>query len=432
MAKDKLTVLEIKNLKPSDKDQLISDGDSLFLSIRSVSNGGAKSFRMAYRINGKQSWLTLEKNTLADARAERDANKALVKKGLDPALERKLNVIRTHNAQLEEQEAEKKLKARMKVADLFSQWRDIDLSKRKRLDEIIRIFDKDVLPEIGSMFVEDVEKGHITLIISKIKQRGAVHIARNLVQLIRQMFRFAVAHDLIEDDPTVKIDITKMTTKASERDRHLSESEIRALARQMPTANLKPATECAVWIILATACRVGELSKAKHTDVDIDAGTWTIPTENSKNAKAHVVYLSNFALKQFKALKQISTSAVWLLPHTDNNKPSTRTSIAQQLNIRQIPDDIRCKDNQALVLIGGKWTPHDLRRTGATIMGNLGVASDVIDRCLNHVEPNKIKRTYQRQKLEAEQAQAWKLLGERLELLVNLDAANVMPLHKRS
>ena len=65
-------------------------------------------------------------------------------------------------------------------------------------------------------------------------------------------------------------------------------------------------------------------------------------------------------------------------------------------------------------------------------MGNLGVASDVIDRCLNHVEPNKIKRTYQRQKLEAEQAQAWKLLGERLELLVNLDAANVMPLDKRS
>jgi hypothetical protein len=94
MIKDKLTALGVKNLKPSIKDQLISDGDSLFLSIRSVGNAGAKSFRMAYRINGKQSWLTLEKNTLADARTERDENKALVKKGLDPALERKLNVIR--------------------------------------------------------------------------------------------------------------------------------------------------------------------------------------------------------------------------------------------------------------------------------------------------------------------------------------------------
>ena len=94
MALSIISPLTFTNLKPSDKDRLISDGGSLFVSIRSINNGGSKSFRMVYRINGKQSWLTLEKNTLADARTERDENKALVKKGLDPALERKLNVIR--------------------------------------------------------------------------------------------------------------------------------------------------------------------------------------------------------------------------------------------------------------------------------------------------------------------------------------------------
>ena len=432
MIKNKLTPLEVKNLKPSSKDQLISDGDSLFLSIRSVGNGGAKSFRMAYRINGKQSWLTLEKNTLADARAERDANKALVTKGLDPALERKLNVIRTHNAQLEEQEAEKKLNARMTVNDLFLRWCDIDLTKRKGMDEIRRTFNKDILPELGLLFVEDVTKSHISLIIGKMKIRGAPHTARNLIILVRQMFRFAVSHDLIDADPTARIDITKMTTKASERDRVLSESEIKALARQMPDANLNPATECAIWIAIATACRVGEISKAKHTDVDFDAGTWVIPKENSKNGKAHTIVLSNFALEQFRRLTRLSTSAVWLLPHRDNIRSASRSSLAQQLNIRQIPGDARCKDNQSLMLVGGKWTPHDLRRTGATLMGGLGVAPDTIDKCLNHVEPNKIKRTYQRQKLEAEQAKAWELLGERLELLVNLDAVNVIPLHKAS
>ena len=432
MIKNKLTPLGVKNLKPSSKDQLISDGDSLFLSIRSVGNGGAKSFRMAYRINGKQSWLTLEKNTLADARAERDENKALVTKGLDPALERKLNVIRTHNAQLEEQEAEKKLNARMTVNDLFVRWCDIDLTKRKGMGEITRTFNKDILPELGLLFVEDVTKSHISLIIGKMKIRGAPHTARNLIILVRQMFRFAVSHDLIDADPTARIDITKMTTKASERDRVLSESEIKALARQMPDANLNPATECAVWIAIATACRVGEISKAKHTDVDFDAGTWVIPQENSKNGKAHTIVLSNFALEQFRRLTRLSTSAVWLLPHRDNIRSASRSSLAQQLNIRQIPGDARCKDNQSLMLVGGKWTPHDLRRTGATLMGNLGVAPDTIDKCLNHVEPNKIKRTYQRQKLEAEQAKAWELLGERLELLVNLDAVNVIPLHKAS
>ena len=432
MVKNKLTPLEVKNLKPSIKDQLISDGDSLFLSIRSVGNGGAKSFRMAYRINGKQSWLTLEKNTLADARVERNENKALVTKGLDPALERKLNVIRTHNAQLEEQEAEKKLNARMTVNDLFVRWCDIDLTKRKGMGEITRTFNKDILPELGLLFVEDVTKSHISLIIGKMKIRGAPHTARNLIILVRQMFRFAVSHDLIDADPTARIDITKMTTKASERDRVLSESEIKALARQMPDANLNPATECAIWIAIATACRVGEISKAKHTDVDFDAGTWVIPQENSKNGKAHTIVLSNFALEQFRRLTRLSTSAVWLLPHRDNIRSASRSSLAQQLNIRQIPGDARCKDNQSLILIGGKWTPHDLRRTGATLMGNLGVAPDTIDKCLNHVEPNKIKRTYQRQKLEAEQAKAWELLGERLELLVNLDAVNVIPLYRGS
>ena len=335
MIKNKLTPLGVKNLKPSSKDQLISDGDSLFLSIRSVGNGGAKSFRMAYRINGKQSWLTLEKNTLADARAERDENKALVTKGLDPALERKLNVIRTHNAQLEEQEAEKKLTARMTVNDLFVRWCDIDLTKRKGMDEIRRTFNKDILPELGLLFVEDVTKSHISLIIGKMKIRGAPHTARNLIILVRQMFRFAVSHDLIDADPTARIDITKMTTKASERDRVLSESEIKALARQIPDANLNPATECAVWIAIATACRVGEISKAKHTDVDFDAGTWVIPKENSKNGKAHTIVLSNFALEQFRRLTRLSTSAVWLLPHRDNIRSASRSSLAQQLNIRE-------------------------------------------------------------------------------------------------
>jgi hypothetical protein len=41
----------------------------------------------------------------------------------------------------------------------------------------------------------------------------------------------------------------------------------------------------------------------------------------------------------------------------------------------------------------------------------------VIEKCLNHSQENKLKRVYQHQKLEAEQAQAWKLLGDKLSIL---------------
>jgi integrase len=59
-----------------------------------------------------------------------------------------------------------------------------------------------------------------------------------------------------------------------------------------------------------------------------------------------------------------------------------------------------------LLLTGGEWTPHDLRRTAATLMGELGVRPDVIERTLNHIEQNRMSRIYQRQSLEAEQQAA--------------------------
>jgi integrase len=248
------------------------------------------------------------------------------------------------------------------------------------------------------------------------------------------MFRFAVDRDVIEFDPTASLRITKITTVPTERDRTLSDVEIRALARQLPDAHLLISTECAVWIALSTMCRIGELSKAKFSDLDFELKTWTIPKENSKNGKAHTVYLSDFALEQFKVLSSVASNTVWLFPNRDGSSHVCEKSITKQVGGRQSDNILsnRSKDNQALVLSGGKWTPHDLRRTGATIMGDLGIAPDVTEKCLNHTEENKVKRIYQRQKLEVEQAEAWQVLGNRLTLLVNMDDSNVILLHKRS
>ena len=75
---------------------------------------------------------------------------------------------------------------------------------------------------------------------------------------------------------------------------------------------------------------------------------------------------------------------------------------------------------QALLLPGGKWTPHDLRRTGATIMTSLGVLPEVAERCLNHTEENKVKRTYQRHSYTKEMAEAWHVLGQYLEEITHI------------
>ena len=81
------------------------------------------------------------------------------------------------------------------------------------------------------------------------------------------------------------------------------------------------------------------------------------------------------------------------------------------------PPKNRRSDN-TLVLVGGKndaWTPHDLRRTGATMMQALGISLELIDRCQNHVLPSrKVRRHYMLHDYADGKRAAWMALGERL------------------
>ncbi|RYZ92192.1 MAG: integrase, partial [Proteobacteria bacterium] len=74
----------------------------------------------------------------------------------------------------------------------------------------------------------------------------------------------------------------------------------------------------------------------------------------------------------------------------------------------------------------GAWTPHDLRRTGATMMQGLGVTLDIIDRCQNHVLlGSKVRRHYLHHDYSNEKREAWRLLGNRLGQILD-PAENVV------
>ena len=64
-------------------------------------------------------------------------------------------------------------------------------------------------------------------------------------------------------------------------------------------------------------------------------------------------------------------------------------------------------------------------------MATLGVAPEVIERCLNHIEQNKVRRIYQRYSYAPEMEKAWELLGSRLEALTSdKPLAKVVPIGK--
>lgn len=433
---NKLTDLSFRNIKPSELEQVLSDGGGLYVRIRPINDGGSISFRLAYRIEGKQKWLTVgtyPTMKLKEAREARDKHKQSLSDGVDPSLAKQLDKKRQQNIQLAEQAENAKQSARMTINKLFERWVKLDISIRRKDQgkDITRIFEKDVLPVIGEMHVEDVRKSHIATVLDTLLARNVPRLAKMALTLMRQMFRFAQDRDIIDNDPTSSIRKAQIGGKDVVRDRHLSEAEIKALNAQLPDARLLKTTECAIWIILSTCCRIGELCKAKWEHFDLETGKWKIPSENSKNGKSHTIHLSEFAKQKFNTLISLKKSDIWIYPNTDNTSHVCEKSITKQISDRQLSEGKdrlsgRSKQGKALILEVGKWTPHDLRRTGATTMGNLGVRPDVIELCLNHVEQNQMKRTYQHQKLLNERIEAWNLLGDRLELLTSGKVENIL------
>jgi integrase len=82
----------------------------------------------------------------------------------------------------------------------------------------------------------------------------------------------------------------------------------------------------------------------------------------------------------------------------------------------------RSKAFDALVLEGGHWTAHDLRRTTSTMMSQLGISSDVINECENHIKQG-MSAVYIQDRREAEQTKAYDAVGQRLADLVALTSS---------
>jgi integrase len=418
-----------QDLKSQAKAVYVRDSEVKGLVLR-VKPTGTKSWIFCYTVPcHKKKWRERKKGlgsfkygrndvaglTVSAARREADRLKNEVKhNGADPVEDK-----RKRAAECIREQAGKVL-----VKDLFERWAATDLINRKDQGvEARRMISKDVLPFIGDLNIKDVRKGRIAEITDRLLQRGVNRMAKVVLSLTRQMFRFAVTRDLLESDPTALLSKKNIGGANVERDRVLDEDEIKELAKKLPTANMTETATLAVWIVLATCCRIGELLKARWDHVDLERKYWRIPAQNSKNNREHIVYLSSFTVCYFTKLKELTGVGEWCFPASRKSDCLCSKTVTKQITDRQRSNGglkNRSKQIGALKLSRGVWKPHDLRRTGATLMNALGVLPEVAERCLNHMEENKIKRIYQRYGYEAEMRQAWEKLGERLEILTKV------------
>jgi integrase len=469
----KLTAKQLEALTAADDSKILREDGGLVAKVRAGVRGVTVQFRFEFKLDGLKhdhslgSW---PKKTLAQMRAERDEVKATVTKGIHPTTARKAAKIEARAAIASTiAEAERQAAENKTVADLFEEWLHDGVSRQDGNAELRRSFTKDVLPVIGKKPLRNLNEKDLLAVLRTMKARGLNRAIVIRSKDIGQMLRWAEKRQpwrtlMADGNPADLIDVKKLLDRdyQEQRDRLLSPDEIRelhnifgclerdydALPAGQKYSGIRPVNarvQCAMWICLSTLCRIGELLKAEWRHVDLDKGAWFIPAEATKGHKGkrqdHHVFLSSFALAQFKGLHRKTGHTLFCFPSKDEKNHVDTKTVSKLIGDRQCHFKNRTKpfagrhNDDSLVLskgTKGEWTPHDLRRTGSTMMQALGVSLDIIDRCQNHLlGGSKVRRHYLHHDYAKEKTEAWRLLGERIETILNACKVAPLPLEAR-
>jgi integrase len=457
--RDLMNVKAVAAAKPRPSrsgEYMLADGDGLYLRVR---NDGGKTWVFIYTHGGKRKKLTIGDASslgLAEARAEADLARASLAEGVDPVERRDAAKVVADTAVREVLETEeKRLALDLTFGEMLRAWLADGVKRKDGNKELQRAFNKDVLPALGERPVRLVTEHDLRKVLRGIVARGANRQSVVMASDVGQLFSWAEKRQpwrrlLAEGNPAALVEVDKIVDPGydmdNERSRTLSAHEIRELrnifarmeAAYEAASNKRSAqrpvmkeTQHALWVSLSTACRIGELLMARWEHVDLEAKTWFIPRSNVKKTRGksqdHMVYLSAFAAKQFEGLRAITGDTSWCFPARNRPGHVNVKSVAKQVGDRQHQFKARKalknrRNDNSLVLArgaNGDWTPHDMRRTAATMMQALKVPLDTIDRCQNHLLPgSKVRRHYFIHEYAEEKREAWRMLGERLEAIL--------------
>jgi integrase len=271
---------------------------------------------------------------------------------------------------------------------------------RKSIKEVERRLTRNVLPVIGEVRLADLHRRDVTRILAPVVKRKALAEASSIFDQVRGMIRWAVSQGYLDRNP---IEGMERPSAPRVRDRILSEAEIKTLWQGLPTslARSKPCQRV-VKLCLVTGQRVGEVAGMLRSELDLKVREWRLPPRRTKNARAHVVPLSDLAI-------EIIREAM-----ADAGDRDELFALAPVWVARTI-----LEGNHVGTFKISHWTAHDLRRSALTHMARLGVAPIVLAHVANHVSATHAGVTmsvyahygYGREKREALELWADRLSG---------------------
>lgn len=367
-----LSDTKLRSLKARNKTYKLADGAGLLIAVSPM---GRKTWKMAYRFEGKQRELTggtYPAVSLAAARIWRDKAKAMIAEGRDPAREKK------------RAKREAKFAAENNFETIGREWyvRQETVWTDRYAGLVLARLEKDVFPQIGRAPISELEPHDLLEVIRRIEARGSVNMARRVHNHIGEIFRYAVALGVAPRDPSNDITAALTPRPAVQHRKGLKASELPGFFADLERANTTQITKDALRFTLYTLVRTQETVFAtwdEFEDLDGTAPLWRIPAGRMKMRSAHLVPLAKPVVALLKELRDEFPKSRYVFPGSTSEAMSTE------------------RMNRAMQRMGykGKATPHGFRSTGSTILNESGLFErDWIELALAHQERDSVRAAY--------------------------------------
>lgn len=355
----------VRNAKPGSAPYKLSDGEGLYLL---VNPSGSRLWRMNYRFQGRQKTLAIgafPAIKLAEARDRRAEAKQRIAEGVDPSTAKRLRLG-----------PGEPLDSFAVVAREWFAVRELSLAPAYA-ERVWSRIEADVMPEIGHLPIREIRPAECLKVFRKIEDRGAIEMAKRVKQSVSQVFKYAIATERAEHDPTANL---SPALKPSPRGRHFTKLPI----GEMPTFMVRlrgydgeETTRLAMELLLRTWARTKEVRLAEVSEFRGDL--WRIPGPRMKMTRDHMVPLPPQAQAIVARLREINPTGPLLAPGL-NGKPMSENTLIY-----------------AMYRMGyrSRATVHGLRGTASTFANESGLwHPDWIERQLAHADDDEVRAAY--------------------------------------
>lgn len=374
-----LTDTAIRKTEARDRAFKLSDGHGLHLF---VSAAGGKLWRLKYRMNGKEKLLSFGAYPavpLARARFLAAAAREALARGDDPGVLKA--EVKQAARQAEAVDAGPAGELFSTVAELW--FSEHSTSKNIRTAARWQTFIDYTKKEIGSMPIAQIKAADLVRMTRAINGEGKHETARRTFSTVGRIFRYAVAHDLVDRNPASDVKLGDFLPSVETR--HFAclkdPKAIGGLLRAIDEYEGSPLTRLALKLGALTFVRPGELRHAEWLEIDADASEWRIPPEKMKAKALHIVPLSRQALEVIEELRLLTGGGLYLFPSERSDK-------------RAMSDNTI---NAALRRMGytrDEMTGHGFRGMASTRLHELGYSHQVIEAQLAHAERDEVAAAY--------------------------------------